>query len=80
MPVPHGRERLLLYAAALLGEFHLHAFQFFLGFRDVAGVNIAGQGFVPLVQGVFPMIGGELEAPGLVIEIAEMVLNSGVVA
>ena len=49
-------------------------------FRDFVVVDFRGDGLVPLVDGALPVSGGEFQAPGLLIQVAEMILHRGISA
>src|SRR5271166_371539 len=70
----------LFFARRLLGQFHLGGFEVLLYLGYLLGIDFGGDGLVPLFQRALPVRGGELEAAGFLVQVAEVGLNGWVAA
>src|SRR5207245_8991575 len=64
-----------LLALLLPGQSHLRRFHLLLDLALFFLINFRSHGFVPLLKGTLPVGGGQLQASGFLVEIAEMLLN-----
>src|ERR1700735_144761 len=80
--VENACQRLRLFCVAhvafLLGELDAGAFQLSLYLGDFGGLDVGGGGLGELGERDLPTRGGGSDAPGLLVEIAEMVVDGGV--
>src|SRR5579862_1831781 len=65
----------LLVPGIFLGELDLGRLEFFLYLRQLVVIDFGRDRLVPLLDGTLPMCRGQLQASGLLIQVAEVLLH-----
>src|ERR1019366_10252716 len=74
----YGGATWLLLRALFLGQLHLGGIELLLHPRHIRRIDFGGNGAVPLGERSLPIARGQLEASGLLVQIAEVVVDGGI--
>ena len=73
-----GLTRDYCFRGFALRQLYFGFVELLLDFGEGFGILFGGNSLVPLLYGTLPVAGGEFQAAGFLVEVAEMFLDSGV--